>query len=434
LNKNFVLFRAINQETAGAAIFKQFGVRGTPTTMVFDGAGAEVDWILGYGPPAENFQTRLQKIIDGTDTFKAISAAYAKDPKDAATVFKLARKYSDRLDSEKANAKYKEVIALDPEGKAGTYTQEYSGITAPYSVFAEYYMATANVYGPKADIAPAKAFIAKYPESKLTKPVYERISNYFENQATKEEAAAFFAEYTSKFPQDPSAINAWLSRIINDKGPYDKGKELAAQLKNLTDFNPEPGLNQNIAQLYWDLGEKDKAEETFGKAFMAGKVENLAYNLLAYANFWMQNKTNQDSALAMIETALKLEPGNSYFLSQAASAYIKAGKEAKALELYGPTFAKKNEKDASALNSYAGFWTRQGKNLDDALAAAKKAVDKMPDTYYMWSTLSQVFEKMKNYPEAIKAKEKSIALAPDQVKETFKKDLERLNKAAAEKK
>jgi hypothetical protein len=41
---------------------------------------------------------------------------------------------------------------------------------------------------------------------------------------------------------------------------------------------------------------------------------------------------------------------------------------------------------------------------------------------------------MKNTAEAIKAKEKAIELAPDAVKETFKKDLEKLKAAASGKK
>jgi hypothetical protein len=168
--------------------------------MTIGGDGAEVDWVVGYGPPAENFQVRLQKMIDGVDTFKAIAAAYAKDPKDVSTVFKLARKYADRYDTDKANAKYKEVIALDPEGKAGTYTQEYYGITVSYTEFAEFAMATANIYGPKADVAPVKAFLAKYPQSKLAKQTYEGLSNFYGYQATKEEAAAFFAEFAAKYP------------------------------------------------------------------------------------------------------------------------------------------------------------------------------------------------------------------------------------------
>jgi len=402
--------------------------------MTIGGDGAEVDWSVGYGPPPENFQASLQKMVDGIDTFKSIAAAYAVNPKDVGTVFKLAHKYYNRDEADKSSAKYKEVIALDPEGKAGNYTQEYSGITAPYTEFAEFYMATANMYGPKANMAPVKAFIAKYPQSKLVKQAYDGMASYYGYQASKEDASAFFAEYAGKYPYEPSALDGWLSRIVRDKGPYEKGKELAQKLKELTDFNPDRNINMNIAQLQWDLGEKDKAEKKFGKEFMAGQVQRLAYDLISYANFWTQKNANLDHALEMVETALKLQPGNSYFLSQAAAVNMKAGREAKALELYGPAFAKKNETDATALYSYAGFWARQGKNLDDALAAAKKAVDRMPTTYYLWSTLSLVQEKLKNYPEAIKAKEKALELAGnDQVKETYKKDIERLKKAAAQK-
>jgi predicted TPR repeat methyltransferase len=65
-------------------------------------------------------------MVDGVETFKALTAAYAKNPKDVATVFKVARKWSERYDEAKAMEKYKEVVALDPNGKAGTYTQEYT--------------------------------------------------------------------------------------------------------------------------------------------------------------------------------------------------------------------------------------------------------------------------------------------------------------------
>ena len=45
---------------------------------------------------------------------------------------------------------------------------------------------------------------------------------------------------------------------------------------------------------------------------------------------------NKDSALAMAETALKLEPDNSYIIQQAAGAYLKMNKDDKALALFGP--------------------------------------------------------------------------------------------------
>jgi len=434
LDKNFILFRAVSQEPAGSAIFKKFAIRGTPTTLVLGDDGGDVDWFVGYTPPAEKFQDKLQAILNGTETFNALSAAYAKNPKDVATVFKIARKWSERYDEANATEKYKEVVALDPQGKAGTYTQEYYKITVPYTEFAVFSIATSSLNGQKPDMAPVKAFIAKYPQSKLVKQAYDRMSYYYGYQASKEEAAEFFAEYAGKYPNDPMVLYSWLSRIVRDKEPVDKGIKLAAKIEELTDFNPEPGINQILAQIYTLNGDKAKAEELYGKTFMENQVSSMAYSLVAYANYWLGQDTNKDSAVAMAETALKLEPDNSYILQQAANAYAKTGKEDKALALYGPAFAKKNAADATSLYSYAGFWARQGKNLDDALAAAKKSVELMPGGYYLWSTLSLVYEKMKIYPEAIKAKERAIELAPDAAKETLKKDLEKLKAAAQEKK
>ena len=405
--------------------------------MVLGGDGAEVDWFVGYSPPAEKFQGRLQTILDGTDTFKSLSAAYAENPKDVAIVFKIARKWSERYDEAKALEKYKEVVALDPEGKAGTYTQEYYKITIPYTEFAEFSIATSSLSSAssqKPDMGPVKAFMAKYPQSKLIKQAYGRMEYYYGYQAPKEETAKFFEEYAAKYPNDPMVLYSWLSRIVRDKEPVDKGIELAAKIEEMTEFSSERGINQLLAQVYTLKGDKAKAEELYGKTFMENKVTSMAYSLVAYAIYWLGQNANQDSAVAMAETALKLEPENYYIVQQAANAYLKTGQEDKALALYGPAYAKKNNSDATSLYSYAGFWARQGKNLDDALAAAKKSIDLLPGAYYLWNTLSLVYEKMGNYPEAIKAKEKAIELGSEAVKETYKKDLERIKAAAQEKK
>ena len=88
--------------------------------MILDADGSEYDWLLGYDPPPDKFEARLQKSLSGQDAFKTLAAAYAKDPKDVAAVFGLARKYGERRDDAnraKSIEKYKEVVALDPQGK-----------------------------------------------------------------------------------------------------------------------------------------------------------------------------------------------------------------------------------------------------------------------------------------------------------------------------
>ena len=396
----------------------------------------EVDWFVGYYPPAENFQASLEKILKGDNTFQVLQTAYAKNPKDVAGVFGLARKWADRYDAPKAQEKYKEVIALDPDGKAGSYTDEDTFVTAPYTDHAKYYLANASFAGPKPDMAPLKAFIAENPRSPLVKQAYMTLASYHASRSPKQEAEAFFPEYAARYPDDPAPLSAWLRRIIRDKGPLDKGAEIAGRLRELTLSNPSPGINQMIARFYDLAGNPSKAGEAFGAAFMERRVQSLASSLLAYANYWTDKKENLESAKAMTETALKIGPSDVYALREAASVFIKAGDDKRAMEVFGPAWFEKKAAEGSGedIYSYAQFWTRQGKNLDGALAAAKKAVEFQPKVYFFWSTLSDVYAKMSNKAEAIKAAEKAVELAEGNPKPAMQKKLDALKGPAPEKK
>ena len=366
--------------------------------------------------------------MKGEGTFKALKAAYAANPKDLAAAFGLARKWDARGDASKAQAKYKEVMALDPEGKAGLYTDEASSVTAPYAEFAGLSLALERLRGRNPDIAPVKAFIAQNPKSRLVKVAYARMGNYYIGGAPSEEAGRFFAEYTSRFPDDPAAAAMWLARVLRDKGPAEKAVELAERLRELSALIPDPRISQMIAQAYDLAGEKDKAEAVYGGAFMQDRVDSLASSLAAYADYWVGKNENLESAAAMAETAARLKPGDPYYLRRIAYAYCAAGREAEALKVYGPDWLEKNGAGSSAqdLRSYASFWLRQGSNLDSALAASKRTVELEPRTYYLWSTLSDIYGKMGNKTEALRAAEKAVELADPQSKPAMQKKLDAL--------
>ena len=200
----------------------------------------------------------------------------------------------------------------------------------------------------------------------------------------------------------------------------------------MTKYNPEPRYKKSLAELYILKGEPEKADDLYGKNFMEGRVNMLGYNLIDYANFWVQQNKNTESALAMAEIALKLKPDDWYTAMQLAQIYIKVNKEDKALEVFGPSFVKKNWDKAGNLASYARTWTAQTKNLDSALEAAKRAVELAPDEAYNWDAVSQACLKLKKYDEALKAEEKAVALAPASAVETYKKRIEAIKKAQAE--
>ena len=391
-----------------------------------------MDWILGYDPPADKFQLKMDKVIAGIDTFKATNAAYVKNPKDVATVFKLARKYGDRLTDERAKEFYRTVIALDPRGQAGPFKPEGEDFEVSFREYAEFALGQLDVYTAKPDPAAMKTFLAHNPASKLLKQAYAILAYPMAYQATKEEAAKFFQEYAGKFPDDPGVLDQWLALINRNKDNPEKGTELAAKIESLTKTNPVRRYNKDIGEFYWDSKDKDKADTAYGKSFMEGQASTLVYDLMDYANFWIQKDANKDSALAMAEMALRMKPDMIYIVQQVAAVYVKLGKMDKAMEIFGPAWLQKNGANADSLSGYAAFWANQGQNLDDALAAAKKAIELKPTQYYYWSTLGTVYLKLKNYDEALMAAQKAMDLADDQIKEYLKKNIERIKNAQAQ--
>jgi tetratricopeptide (TPR) repeat protein len=299
-----------------------------------------VDWIGGYGPPPDLFLKRVQKTLNGTDTYRALNTRYANEPNNVEVVFKLAQKVEERYAWEgKTEELYRKVVSLDPAGKMGSYTNDYLKASIPYTQAAEEALGRIALFSRKNDPAPLRAFIVKYPECKLLRNVYLYLTRNYQYSASQDEATKFFAEYTSKYPEDASVLNSYVERIIKDKGPVDKGIELAEQIKEISGHPHNPDYMRNLAQLYVLKGDGAKAEEEYGKDF---------------------------------------------------------------IESYASTLG-------DALTGYANFWIEQGKNLESALEAIKKAVEISPN-YHDYFTLAQILFKMKNYPEALKAAETAMEL------------------------
>jgi len=391
--------------------------------------GSEIDWIVGYGPPPEKFREKVDQALKGIDTYKSLSAWYAKDPRNVEAVYKLAKKVGQKSGDERTPKLYREVLALDPEGMKGMAFRGKDKVS--FTEDADFSLAELAMRGRNPDLGPFKAFIRKYADSKLLKTAYSYMSSYYSYQAPKDEAVAFFDEYLAKYPQDKDALASYVFWAVRTKTNTDEGIKLAEKIKDLEGYDLQAGSMFNLAQLYAQKGDKTKAGEVYGEDFMEGMVTDLAFDLIRYANFWVSNNDNLKSAEKMADTALKLEPENQSIIQQAAGVYLKLDKTAKALAVFGPNYIRMHMGNASVMNSYAWFWQGQVKNLDSALGAAKKSVALSPRAA-AYDTLSAVYIKLKNLPEALKAAEKAVELAGQQA-ETYKKKLENLKKLMAKK-
>ena len=417
----------------GAEAFQRFAIRGTPTTMVLDGAGAEVDWIVGYSAPPEKFQAKVEKALAGTETFQSLLAAHAANPKDVAVAFKLGRKYAERAKEDKAVPLYKDVVALDPAGASGTFKADYMKAPVTYTEYAEYEIARFPLQ-TRRDPALMKAFLQKYPAGPMARMAYSSLDVFHYANASSEEADVFYAEYTAKFPNETWVLQKWLTKITQEKKSLDRGVAVAERLQELTEANPDPYAQAAIAGFYLARGDKAKAEEVFGQPFIEGHLSNVSFGLLEYADFWAGRGENGASAEAAAEAALKILPENMYVRQGAARVFMGLGREARALEVFGPAYAKKYWAEPGELRTYIYFWTQQGKNFESALEAGQRTVELRPRAYYHWTALADLYAKMGKMPEAVHAAEKAVEFASAAARLAMQKKLEKLKVPAPEKK
>ena len=393
-------------------MFERFKIRGTPTDLFVDKTGKEIDWRVGYGPPPDRVLEWVKNVLAGVDTYADLTARLAKDPNDAAVIFKLAEKAAFRGTPEmdvRSKDLYQKILTMDLRGQTASYYDEDYKATIPYVEAAQFALAETTVFGRKPDPGPMRKFVADHPESPLAKTGYSYLSYYYGQVATQEDADKFFDEYNAKFPGDRDALAAYVERIIKDKGPVDKGLEMAEKLKKTAGYPPNPAFEQFLADLYILKGDPSKADDEYGKDFLDGYVSNTYYSLISYANFWTDQGRNLESAEAAADLALKLRPNDWFVYAQVAGVYAKVNKMDKALAVFGPDFVKKFKDDQNALSNYATFWNNSGTNLESALEAARRSVELTPD-YYNYFTLGQVLFKQKKYDEALKAAEKAVEL------------------------
>jgi hypothetical protein len=178
-------------------------------------------------------------------------------------------------------------------------------------------------------------------------------------------------------------------------------------------------------------GDTDKAQESYGERFVTRQVGLLTSSLVQYPQFWLQKNANLPSALAAAERALALEPDMIYVLQTAAGIYMKLDQESKALAIYGLEFARKNNDKAGPLYGYSRFWLTQDRNLESALAAARRVIELDQGTWFYWDILAGLEAKARNFAAAVKAAEKAVETADEETKPSMQKKLDQVKAEAA---
>ena len=269
-----------------------------------------------------------------------------ENPNDVDVNFKLAEKYQDRYERDKTMPYFEKVLELDPNDDKG------HKVEAIYQV--ALFQASTNQ-----NVDPLKAFIATDPEEKYLSNAYSTLASTYSRKKDPENAVVTYEEALKALPDNTRLMYFYASAIFREKMEdlYEKGLELNEKVKTL-DPDMEISTIYNLVTYYTNLEDRGKIIETFENAI----------------------EQNPDS------TGLKSSYASSISSMKIASKYDKG------IEIMENALAE--NPDAVYMNYTLGLLYQNKGELEKAIAALKKVVDKYPTRIVYADTLAKMEKEL----------------------------------------
>ncbi|MFC1555130.1 tetratricopeptide repeat protein [candidate division KSB1 bacterium] len=357
INDNYIAIHAYkNNPQAGQDLYKdlgaKFGIIGTPTVIIAQADGKEINRILGYPGDPERMKTGLNEALNAEDSFMNLEKAIEKNPKDVSTLVKLAKAYEDRRKDDEAAKLYAAVLNNPAEAKK---------IMLPYGrgrnavEVSAYEMA--KFAGASADAKNILSFLNEFPESPMKNSVISGLSRMYTDENNVNDAIKVFKKLFAEDPENYSLVNGFISFATRSQTNLDDAVKVAEKF-----YSTETGQSNNrfpsmYAGLLVAAGDLNTAMNVYGEDFMKANSDNIN-NMMSYAMFWANQGTNLESALKASTIALENND-------------------------FSPN------RQVRVFDTHATVLTKMGK-FDDAIKICEKALQIAPDNQRMIDKIASI--------------------------------------------
>ena len=344
------------------------------------------------------FQTHLQKAnlyASQREFFKAVehlSKALNIHPRDVEVHVQLAIACSRLGWIDKAVESYAIALQLDPNSPTAQYGLKVLG---------HYQIGLIHARKGAFEKAKTQYQLAIELDPELALPHFQ-LGYLLTQQGQFEEAIPFYQKAIVLYPNHAGAYyqlaNAYF-RLENQ----DEGKR---QLERFREIKAKERFN--LAERSLRKGEIDEALTAFQRTLDMDAAYAPAYARLS-AIALQQN--DLETAAQYLQQALEIRPNFPVGHYQLGSIYHKQGEIEKAIESFEDTLALEPN-FALVCNALAWLYAESGKNVDEAIILATRAV-KLKPTASHWDTLAYAFYRARMYKEAAEAIAKTLDLQPN---------------------
>src|ERR1700676_3927144 len=343
----------------------------------------------------------------------------------------LGRLYRLNNDLQKAEDEFKTAVKLEPDSEEAVTTLAY-------------------LYNEEGDTARAGEVLSSIPDAARSAKLYSALGYTYEQQKQYKNSIAAYKKAIELDRDNLDAIRGLAQNLVND-GQTDAALE---QYKIIADASPEDAQTYlRMAEIYRKSGRFDQALDSLKKAgSMVPESIEVPYNMAAV----YQAQGRYDEAIQVLQDLLKKteKADNSYtqpeknnrsvFLERLGTIYRDNKNDHQAIETFRKMVALGDENAERGYQQIIDTY-REGKQWQQATDTAKEAVQKLPNNRSLkmvyaaqlsdmgqpdaglqqvkgllkgtpedrdvYITLSQMYSRLKRWPEAEEALDKADQLS-----------------------
>ena len=220
---------------------------------------------------------------------------------------------------DKTTPYYEKVLELDPDDEKG------------HKVEASYQVALSQARTNQ-NVEPLKTFIATNPEENYLVNAYSTLASTYSRKKDTENTVATYEEALQKLPDNTRLMFSYASTIFRGKMEdlYEKGLELNEKVKTI-DPDMEGRTVDNLVTYYTNLEDKEKIIETFENAIAQNPDDARLKSSYASSINSMEIVSKYDKGIELMENALAADPDAVYMNYTLGLLYQKKGELEKAI-------------------------------------------------------------------------------------------------------
>ena len=300
----------------------------------------------------------------------------------------LGRLYRLNNDLQKAENEFKTAVKIQPDSEEAVTTLAY-------------------LYNEEGDTARATQALSAIPEASRSAKLYSALGYTYEQQKQYKSAIAAYRRAIELDRDNLDAIRGLAQNLLND-GQTDAALE---QYKIIADSNPEDAQTYlHIGDIYRRQGKYDQALESLKKAeSMVQDSIEVPYNI---ATVYQAQGRFEEAAQVLQDLLNKTEkPDGTYtqgernnravFLERLGTDYRDAGNNQAAIDAFHKMLTLGDENATRGYQQIIDTY-REAKQWQQATAAAKEAVQKMPNDRGLRMVLDNQLADMGESDKALK--------------------------------